>query len=433
MKTTAIRAEGLSKNYRIGVRGRTINTMRDLLTTVASSPREYWRRTFGAPVAEEVLHALREVSFEVEQGEVLGIVGSNGAGKSTLLKILSRITEPTAGRAEIQGRVSSLLEVGTGFHRELSGRDNVYLNGAILGMSRQEISRKFDEIVDFADLDRFMDTPVKRYSTGMFMRLAFAVAAHLETEIMLIDEVLAVGDAAFRKKCLGKMGAVAETGRTILFVSHNMSVVRDLCHRCMWLDHGRVQQIGPTAEVIQQYLSTLNESGDTGEVSFPDMPGKDFQLRKLRLIDGQGQITHHHDCDQPVTIEMTGVLRRPVDKFKGSLEILAADGTTVLVSDSYDVQPNALYSLSVGECTIRITIPARTLGPGEYRVFLHFKCKGYFEVHAPGIVTSFHLDDHRTIRGNNRQGYFSTILPWVTANTSAAAVTAVGDAAAAGT
>ena len=405
MSSIAIRAEELTKQYRIGVRARSVYTLRAYLRMLAAAPWEYLRRTLGPPATDEILLALNGVSFEVEKGEVLGIIGPNGAGKSTLLKILSRITEPTAGRAVLKGRVSSLLEVGTGFHKELSGRDNVYLNGAILGMTRQEIESRFDEIVEFSGLEKFMETPVKRYSTGMFMRLAFAVAAHLETEIMLIDEVLAVGDAAFRKKCLGKMEDVARTGRTVLFVSHNMAVVRELCHRCMWIDHGRIMHLGPTVEVIQLYLRTLDESKSTGRWSFPDHSGKDFQIREARILDIHGEATPRHDCDQPVTIELLGVLRRPVDKLKGSLEISRTDGTTVLVSDSFDTQYNSLDALLAGKCAIRITLPPRTLGPGEYRVHLRFTCKGLNEVDSPGIIGTFQLDDHRTQRGNARPGF----------------------------
>ena len=227
MPDIAVRVDNLSKRYYLGALQQRQDTLRDALVSVF---RRSGSRTL--PLSEE-LWALKDVSFEVKQGEVLGIVGRNGAGKSTLLKLLSRITEPTSGRAEIQGRVASLLEVGTGFHPELSGRENIYLNGAILGMHRNEIERKFDEIVDFSGIERFLDTPVKRYSSGMYVRLAFAVAAHLEPEILFVDEVLSVGDAQFQKKCLGKMGNVAKEGRTILFVSHNMVAMQSLCQRAI--------------------------------------------------------------------------------------------------------------------------------------------------------------------------------------------------------
>jgi lipopolysaccharide transport system ATP-binding protein len=221
----AIRVDNLGKRYRIGARQKQPNTLRERIENLVASPFDYLRSTLRGPSEEEILWALKDVSFEIQQGDVVGIIGRNGAGKSTLLKILSRITEPTSGRAEVNGRVGSLLEVGTGFHPELTGRENIYLNGAILGMRKAEIDRQFDEIVDFAEIEKFIDTPVKRYSSGMYVRLAFAVAAHLEPEILLVDEVLAVGDAAFQKKCLGKIGDVAREGRTVLFVSHNMAAI----------------------------------------------------------------------------------------------------------------------------------------------------------------------------------------------------------------
>ena len=239
MSAPAIRAEGLAKRFRLGKRQR-YGVLRDSLTELARAPLRALTRSGAGRREAETIWALRDVSFEVGHGEVVGIIGRNGAGKSTLLKVLSRITEPTAGRAEVHGRVGSLLEVGTGFHHELTGRENVYLNGAILGMRKAEIDRNFDEIVAFAELERFLDTPVKHYSSGMYMRLAFAVAAHLEPEILLVDEVLAVGDLAFQTKCLRKMQDVSVAGRTVLFVSHNMGAIQRLCPRSLLLDDGRV-------------------------------------------------------------------------------------------------------------------------------------------------------------------------------------------------
>jgi lipopolysaccharide transport system ATP-binding protein len=251
-----IKVEGLSKQYRLGAaRPHTYDTLRDRLAGAALSPLKTLRRR-AARGAGETLWALRGVSFDVEQGEVVGVIGRNGAGKSTLLKVLSRVTEPTAGRVDLYGRVGSLLEVGTGFHPELTGRENIFLNGAILGMKRAEITRQFDEIVAFAEVEKFIDTPVKRYSSGMYMRLAFAVAAHLEPEILIVDEVLAVGDAAFQRKCLGKMGTVAREGRTVLFVSHNMTAMQGLCGRVVWLEGGRVAEEGRADRVISDYLKT---------------------------------------------------------------------------------------------------------------------------------------------------------------------------------
>lgn len=248
-----IRVESVSKQYRLGARELGYDTLRESIVEAVRAPFERLRRRNGKSNAETIW-ALSNVSFEVAPGEVVGIIGRNGAGKSTILKVLSRITEPTSGRAELYGRVSSLLEVGTGFHAELTGRENIYLNGAILGMRKIEIERKFDQIVAFAELETFLDTPVKRYSSGMYMRLAFAVAAHLEPEILIVDEVLAVGDAAFQKKCLGKMGEVAREGRTVLFVSHNMTAIRTLCQRAIWLDQGEIVSTGETGSVVLEYI-----------------------------------------------------------------------------------------------------------------------------------------------------------------------------------
>jgi lipopolysaccharide transport system ATP-binding protein len=288
----AIRVENLGKKYRLRHQqeGRRYKALRDVL---AAAPKRLWARLSGDATANpsmEDFWALRDVSFEIPQGEAVGIVGRNGAGKSTLLKLLSRITEPTTGRIEVEGRIASLLEVGTGFHPELTGRENIYLNGAILGMSRNEIKRRFDEIVAFAEVERFLDTPVKRYSSGMYMRLAFAVAAHLEPEILVIDEVLAVGDASFQKKCLGRMSQVAGEGRTVLFVSHNMGAVSTLCRSALWLDKGRIVETGPTREVLDHYL-TSNAAGNDAVVDLStsrriDEYGRRLKITKVEWLSG---------------------------------------------------------------------------------------------------------------------------------------------------
>jgi lipopolysaccharide transport system ATP-binding protein len=300
MSDIVIRAEGLSKRYRRGLTDPP-ETLRDVLTRVISSPLAALRRP-----TQEYFWALRDVGLEVRHGEVLGLIGRNGAGKTTLLKVLSRITRPTTGRAEIHGRVRSLLEVGTGFHSELSGRENIYLSGSILGMGKREIDRKFDEIVTFAEVDKFIDTPVKHYSSGMYVRLAFAVAAHLEPEILLVDEVLAVGDASFQKKCLGKMGDVAKQGRTIVFVSHNMTALRRMCTRAIWLDGGRALDSGDTGKVIDHYLQKNTVA--TLKTVWPDdatAPGNErVRLRSVRVIpetDESDLITVH----TPLKIEFT--------------------------------------------------------------------------------------------------------------------------------
>ena len=300
MSDVVIRAEGLGKRYRRGLTGPP-ETLRDALTRVIGSPLAAMRRP-----TQEHFWALRDVGLEVRHGEVLGLIGRNGAGKTTLLKILSRITRPTTGWAEIHGRVRSLLEVGTGFHGELSGRENTYLSGSILGMGKREIDRKFDEIVAFAEVDKFIDTPVKHYSSGMYVRLAFAVAAHLEPEILLVDEVLAVGDAAFQKKCLGKMGDVAKAGRTIVFVSHNMTALRRMCTRAIWLEGGQALDAGDPGKVIDHYLQ--KNTVTTLEAVWPDdatAPGNErVRLQSVRVIpdtDDSVPITVH----TPIKIEFT--------------------------------------------------------------------------------------------------------------------------------
>jgi len=311
MSGIAIRTENLSKQYRIGGPQKKYATLRETLTDVFVAPfrragKLLHGQATGAAELDETIWALKDVFFEVKRGDVVGIIGRNGAGKSTLLKILSRITEPTAGFADIYGRVGSLLEVGTGFHQELTGRENIYLNGAILGMKKAEIERKFDEIVAFAEVERFIDTPVKHYSSGMYLRLAFAVAAHLEPEILLVDEVLAVGDARFQKKCLNKMQDVGQQGRTVLFVSHNMPAITRLCERAILLDEGRVMEDGPSHQVVSAYLNS--DFGTTAIREWPDparAPGGDIaRLRAVRVRTEDGRIADAVDIRRPVAIEM---------------------------------------------------------------------------------------------------------------------------------
>ncbi len=259
MAKHAITIEGISKRYRLGQKQQKASTFREAALGTLTAPfrrfKELRDGSDGQRAGEEAFWALKDINFNVDKGEVIGLIGRNGAGKSTLLKVLSRIVEPTSGMVRMRGRVASLLEVGTGFHPELTGRENIFLNGAILGMKRAEILRNFDAIVEFAEVEKFLDTPVKFYSSGMYVRLAFAVAAHLEPEILIVDEVLAVGDAAFQKKCMGRMGSVAREGRTILFVSHNMGVIETMCSKAYWLEKGQVKRLGAAHEVVQQYLA----------------------------------------------------------------------------------------------------------------------------------------------------------------------------------
>jgi lipopolysaccharide transport system ATP-binding protein len=302
----AISARSLGKQYRLGV---TLPTYRMRRQRLANLVRR--RSPADAPgTRPQTMWALRDVSFDIAEGEVVGLVGRNGAGKSTLLKILSRITEPTEGSATIHGRVGSLLEVGTGFNPELTGRENVFLNGAVLGMKKSEIRRKFDEIVAFSEIETFIDTPVKRYSSGMYVRLAFAVAAHLEPEVMLVDEVLAVGDAGFQKKCLGKMSTVSREGRTIVFVSHNMGAVAELCPRSMLIDEGQVVMDGPTSEVTAAYLG-LFATPETG-AELPENPLRPASFLGVRTLDANGEATNSFDVAEPITITIRYRVRIPV-------------------------------------------------------------------------------------------------------------------------
>jgi len=417
--TTAptISVQGLSKRYRIGARQEQYQRFTEVLTNTLAAPLRRLARLRAAPPPEEVLWALRDVSFDIDQSNVVGIIGRNGAGKSTLLKLISRITEPSEGEIRLRGRVASLLEVGTGFHPELSGRENIFLNGAILGMRKAEILRKFDEIVAFAEVDRFIDTPVKRYSSGMHMRLAFAVAAHLEPEILLVDEVLAVGDAGFQRKCLGKMRDVSRGGRTVLFVSHNMGAIRNLCGSCLWIDGGRLNQRGPAEEIIGAYLRSLSDEDDgaVGERRFPDAPEKGFYLSRARLVDERGEPVSAFSCDEEIRLELTCRATRPIPGLYGYLSI-SRDDTVVLVSDSQDVSPNPLDAVEAGEHVLRLVIPRRTLGAGDYSVYVNFTSlmsEGGFQVDSPGVIGRFRLDDFGTARGNSRLGYFSLKLPWM--------------------
>lgn len=413
-----IAVKKLSKKYIIGHQKQERYTaLRDVLANSAKRFTHKLIHPFLAPKNDpfhEEFWALKDISFDIQQGDRVGIIGRNGAGKSTLLKILSRITEPTSGKISIKGRVVSLLEVGTGFHPELTGRENIFLNGAILGMSKAEIKNKFDEIVAFAEVERFLDTPVKRYSSGMYIRLAFAVAAHLEPEILIVDEVLAVGDAQFQKKCLGKMEEVGKEGRTILFVSHNMGVISQLCSTCVWLDKGEIKEIGQTGSVVNAYM--LNGISElSGEIAFPDDPRKIAQLKKICLLDHEGNVAQKFDCNNPINIKFDIQVRKQLPGLYGYIGIYQPDGTQVLVSDSFDATTaNPLDGLPVGMSTFNVTVPPRTLGHGDYMI--HFSMASQaadnFHVDVPGIVCGFSLDDFTSKRGNQRAGFFSTLLPW---------------------
>jgi lipopolysaccharide transport system ATP-binding protein len=352
MSTAVIQAEGLGKLYR---RGLVLEEgLRHTLDRFVKSPLAALRRK-----KDETFWALKDVSLEVKEGEVLGLIGRNGAGKTTLLKILSRITKPTTGWAEIRGRVGSLLEVGTGFHPELTGRENTFLSGAILGMSKREIERKFDEIVAFAELEKFIDTPVKHYSSGMYVRLAFAVAAHLEPEILLVDEVLAVGDINFQKKCLGKMGDVARAGRTVVLVSHQLNQIRRLCHRVVWVDDGSVRLNGNTHEVVAAYESAM-VSGDR-ENSLQRRMGTKAQFLRWEIAEPRSDQLHVLSTLGPVTVRFVAELAEPITK--------GEHGAALFNSERQLIWARAAQSLSLapGTHVFSHTFPAMPLRPGVYQ------------------------------------------------------------------
>ena len=365
--TPSIRVENLGKRYRVNhaVERTEYNTLRESLVAAATWPFRRMRKGGGSETVEE-FWALRHVDLEIQPGQVVGVVGRNGAGKSTLLKILSRITRPTTGRVTLNGRVGSLLEVGTGFHPELTGRENVYLNGSILGMSRQEIGRNFDAIVDFSGVERFLDTPVKRYSSGMQVRLAFAVAAHLDPEILLVDEVLAVGDAEFQRRCLGKMQDVTRGGRTVLFVSHNMAAVVQMCKRAIWIDNGSIHEEGESSQVVMNYLDDRAAVGcEASWHNAPNPPG-DSRVRLLgaRIVQ-HGSCVPVVDINQEFTIDLDFNVLVPARNLVTGVSFYDATGTCLFANA--DWRPN---SLATGAYRKTATIPARVLAEGRIHVLV---------------------------------------------------------------
>jgi lipopolysaccharide transport system ATP-binding protein len=418
----SIQVEQVSKHYRLGVIGR---------GTLREDVHRWVGRARGRPEAlshdgdelkrGDYIWALRDVSFEVDQGEIVGIVGSNGAGKSTLLKILSRITAPTTGAVRLKGRVGSLLEVGTGFHPELTGRENIYLNGAILGMPKHETERKYDEIVAFSGIADFIETPVKRYSSGMRVRLAFAVAAHLEPEVLLVDEVLAVGDAAFQKRCIGKMGEVARGGRTVLFVSHDMSAISALCERVILLDGGRIVADGDTDATIEAYLAALHGSGpEFGEVLVTPAgtrDGEPITLHAVRTMDSDGRVRGDFKSAETIIVEFDFTRFEPVDYLRIGFEMVSAKGAIVFRSFHNDLSEMLPSEPTGGIERLQAVIPAGLLNGGIYRIrpFVrrHRRGSGWILRDAPGPSVSVMLNvPNPDYVGSKRVGVVAPMIEW---------------------
>jgi lipopolysaccharide transport system ATP-binding protein len=417
MSDIVIRAENLSKRYRIGER-RGYLTLREALDRALAAPARIFKARKPASANGDPTHiwALKDVSFEVHRGEVVGIIGRNGSGKTTLLKILARVTKPTRGFAQVRGRMGTLLEVGTGFHPELTGRENTYLNGAILGMSKREVERKFDEIVAFAEIEKFIDTPVKHYSSGMFVRLAFAVAAHLEPEIILVDEVLAVGDTAFQKKCLGKMSNIAEEGRTVVFISHAMPAVRRLCQRAILLEAGEKVLEGEADSVVTKYLGQVLGEQKAGifwreEFNRPEYRSS-FRIESVRTVRADGTPTGNFSMDEPIGIEILYHVLEPFESLRFSMHLKTADDIFVLSSTDADTLSSYGHSRSLGTFISRCWIPASLLSPRQYVINLGAYLPRSRVVAGAENIASFQVVETSGPVSRKQQGIVSPILEW---------------------
>ncbi len=411
---TVIRAENLSKLYHLGVAKS--DSLRDAAMSFVS-------RKSARSKEKDELWALRDVSFSVAEGETLGVIGNNGAGKSTLLKILSRITKPTGGTVELRGRVGSLLEVGTGFHNELSGRENIFLNGAILGMRRAEIESKFDEIVHFSEIEKFLDTPVKHYSSGMYMRLAFAVAAHLDPEVLIVDEVLAVGDANFQRKCLNKMKDVSRSGRTVLFVSHDMAAVTRICARAIALSSGKVVLEGDAAAVVREYLhSNLGVSAERDFSTESNAPQSEYvRLKRVRVVNENGETTNSHDIRRRIGIEATYEALQPGCILTPNFQIYNQDRVQLFTVQDVSREWRRREK-EKGEYTSRVWIPPNFMAEGTF--FVNFAVVTYLpamNIHfnqidavSFDVVDSLEGDTARGDYAGNMDGVIRPILEWET-------------------
>lgn len=398
---TAISVKNIGKQYKIGAAESKFryNMLRDVIVDTVAAPVRLVKAMVGKAEHKQnqnFVWALKDVSFDLEEGKVLGIVGRNGAGKSTLLKILSRVTEPTVGTVSVRGRVGSLLEVGTGFHPELTGRENIYMNGAILGMKRTEIDSKFDEIVDFSEVTQYIDTPVKRYSSGMYLRLAFAVAAHLEPEILVVDEVLAVGDAEFQKKCLGKMGDVAQQGRTVLFVSHNMSAILRLTQEAIVLNKGQLIMRAPTQEAVDYYLSSGQAQAGQRIWEADEVPASSQPFRpiSLKIMNRSGKAVDTVRSAEPVTVEFEYQLDAPVTGLRVGMYLSTMRGEYVLTSFDTDA-PNLFEKFdarTAGRYISRAEIPADIFNEGRYTIGVNASSFGVRRYFMDENAIAFNVD-----------------------------------------
>jgi lipopolysaccharide transport system ATP-binding protein len=422
--TPIIRVENLSKQYRIGSRQASYATLRDSLSAAMTAPLRRFKRLANGngddlqsgirDSQSNLIWALKDVSFDVMPGEVVGIIGRNGAGKSTLLKILSRITEPTKGEVDLYGRVGSLLEVGTGFHAELTGRENIYLNGAILGMKKTEIDRKFDEIVAFAEIEKFLDTPVKHFSSGMYIRLAFAVAAHLDTEVLVVDEVLAVGDANFQKKCLGKMEEVGRLGRTVLFVTHSMPMILRLCSRAILLDKGNVTDDGPAQKVTRNYLHSAARSPVDRVWGDPrTAPGDSVaRLHSVRVLNDQHQTAETFDIRRPVVVEVKYWNLQGTNRLAANLHFFNEDGTCVFITADFNNRGWWDEPRVAGLVRATCTIPGNLLAEGRLFVMAAVSSFNPTVVHASERdIVSFQVIDRS--EGDGVRGHYAAEWPGI--------------------
>lgn len=420
MGNVVLRAENISKQYRLGQLGTgTISHDLNRFFAKLRGKEDPYLRVGEAndrskSGGSDYVWSLKDINFEVKQGEVLGIIGKNGAGKSTLLKILSQVTTPTTGQVKVKGRIAALLEVGTGFHPDLSGRENIFLNGAILGMTKAEIKSKFDEIIEFSGVAKYIDTPVKRYSSGMMVRLGFAVAAHLEPEILIVDEVLAVGDAEFQKKCMGKMKDVSEEGRTVLFVSHNLSSIKQLCTRGILLVNGKLEFAGTQNETVDKYLAGNQLSEVTNRFEKHTLENKDLQLIKAELVDSQGKLREQFEISEDIFVNITIQCNKKVPNVYGYIVLQSNSEEVFIESDTFDILPNCLDNIQIGENIFKIKIPRYVLAFGEYFFYLSFASNyaNGFLVDVPGNVLKINIIDTETNRGHTRVSKTSQLLNW---------------------